>query len=73
MQGHSAGPVPTDGPDTASNQPQVHSTGVFAEMDSDDDLELLEVLSMTQALEVCIKCLSYALLSLDLDRHVVQL
>jgi hypothetical protein len=52
VQGHSAGPVPADGLHAASNQPQVHSTGVFAEMESDDDLELLEVLSLTQALEV---------------------
>jgi hypothetical protein len=41
-----------DGPDSSSNQPEVHSTGVFAGMDSDDDLELIEELTLTQALEV---------------------
>ena len=41
-----------DGPDGLSNQPQVHSTGVFAGMESDDDLELIEELTLTQALEV---------------------
>lgn len=52
VQGPSADPVPMDGPNGSSNQPHVHSTGVFAGMDSDDDLELVEELTLTQALEV---------------------
>jgi hypothetical protein len=47
--------MPADGPATAPDWRQVHSTGVFADdpsADSDNDLEVLEELSLTQALEV---------------------